>query len=812
MVGDIANQALRSIAAEVAKKCAGLPVLIITVARALKNKDLHEWKDALKELSRVDNEGIQAKVYSALELSYNHLASDEVKSFFLLCALFAQSDIRVRDLLLYGIGLDLLRSKNTVEDARNRVDKLISGLKASCLLLDGEKNGSVKMHDVVRDAALSIASKSQLLFTFRDIIELKEWPTRDLRNCSKISLPYCEIHELPEQLECPELELLVLGKGYIHSKGPDLKISDLFFERITKLKVLHFTGMCLWSLPPSLGYLTNILTLCLEQCVLRDASVIGDLKRLEILSFRGSKIEQLPREIAHLTRLKLLDLSCCGNLKIIPANVISRLSLLEELYMQSSFCQWELEGLSNSSNASLAELKYLSHLTTLEIDIPDAKMLPKELFSNKLERYRIVIGKEWYCGDKYESSRMLKLKLNTSIHLEHGVNTFLKETDDLSLDEVKGIKSILYDLNWEGFPQLKYLQIRKGYDIQYVVNSTKRVPCNAFPILESLSLWNLASLEKICHCQLTTGSFTRLRILKVRECNRLKNLFSISMVRNLSQLQEMEVSYCENMEEIVVDESEVGDDKIEVAEFTQLRSLELRRLPVLKSFCFKVKELPILQTQSTSDGGFKGIALQDEIHTPLPLFDKMTLRSAKNPKKDLERNQDTTFPPLFDEKVSFPSLKLMCIISMSNLERTWHSQLAEAKDLLQLKKLELVNCGIEEIVTKAEGVEEVPSFVFRQLVSLRLDGLPKIRNFYPGFLQFGEVVSRRLVIKSNAVLEKVEGADCEQCDSIEEIFDLGGMNADEGHVGLMPWLQELHLIDLPQLRHIWSKDPRNFEF
>lgn len=37
---------------------------------------------------------------------------------------------------------------------------------------------------------------------------------------------------------------------------------------------------------------------------------------------------------------------------------------------------------------------------------------------------------------------------------------------------------------------------------------------------------------------------------------------------------------------------------------------------------------------------------------------------------------------------------------------------------------------------------------------------------------------------------------------------LEGMNADEGHAGLMPWLQELHLIDLPKLRHIWSKDPQ----
>ncbi|KAF2318712.1 hypothetical protein GH714_010245 [Hevea brasiliensis] len=224
MAGDVTNQALCSIATEVAKKCAGLPVLIVTVARALKNKELHEWRFALQELSRADNEGIQAKVYSALELSYNHLASEELKSFFLICAQFAQGDIQIRDLLLYSMGLDLLRSKGTVEDARYRVYKLISDLKASCLLLDGDRNGFVKMHDVVRDVALFMASKSQNLFTFRDVVEPKKWPNRDLRNCSRISLPYCEIHELPERLEYPELQLLVVGTEDIHSKDrPDLK-------------------------------------------------------------------------------------------------------------------------------------------------------------------------------------------------------------------------------------------------------------------------------------------------------------------------------------------------------------------------------------------------------------------------------------------------------------------------------------------------------------------------------------------------------------------------------------------------------------
>ncbi|KAF2318292.1 hypothetical protein GH714_004620 [Hevea brasiliensis] len=730
VVGDVTNQDLRSIATEVAKKCAGLPVLIVTVAGALKNRDLNEWNVALKELSKVDNEGIQSKVYATLKLSYNHLASEELKSFFLLCAQIAQSDIQIADLLLYSMGLDLLRSKDTVEYARNRVYKLVRDLKASCLLLDGDRNGSLKMHDVVRDTALDIASKSQHPFTFRDVVETKEWPNRDFRSCSRIALPSCEIHELPERLECPKLELLVLGRGSIHSEGPDLNISDIFFEGITKLKVLHFTGMCLWSLPPSLGYLTNLLTLCLDKCVLRDASVIGELKRLEVLSFRRSVIEELPREIAHLTRLKLLDLSDCDKLKVIPANVISRLSLLEELYMLKSFGQWELQGLNSSNNASLAELKNLSRLTTLEIDVPDVKMLPKDLFSNKLERYDIVIGKKRHRYDEYLSSRRLRIQLNTDIHLDHGVDLLLKKAEVLYLDNVKGIKSILYDMDWEGFQRLKHLDIENSDDIQYIINSTVQVPSlNVFPILESLFLNNLVSLEKICRGQLTTGSFAKLRKLEVVTCNRLKSLFSFSMVRNLSQLQEMTVEYCQNIEEIVIDQSGVGEDNIEVAEFSQLRSLTLRALPALKSFCLKVKE------STSDDGGSNEIVLEGDVHNPRPLFEKM---------------------------VAFSSLEHLSIIRMSNLERIWHNQLAggsfcmlksmmvedcenlhtlfPSNDLRRFQKLErlnLWNCdSLEEIYQLPEFNAEEESFAIDlNLRSMEIRDLKKLKHVWNKDLQ-----------------------------------------------------------------------------
>jgi Leucine-rich repeat (LRR) protein len=64
-----------------------------------------------------------------------------------------------------------------------------------------------------------------------------------------------------------------------------------------KLKVLDLTYMRLSSLPSSLNLLTNLQTLCLDQCVLGDIAMIGELKNLEILSLIYSEFKQLPREI-----------------------------------------------------------------------------------------------------------------------------------------------------------------------------------------------------------------------------------------------------------------------------------------------------------------------------------------------------------------------------------------------------------------------------------------------------------------------------------------------------------------------------------
>ncbi|XP_065876074.1 disease resistance protein At4g27190-like [Euphorbia lathyris] len=143
-VGNFKNSELESIAVEVARRCAGLPVLIVAVATSLRDKELYEWKDALEHLQKFDDKGMDAQVYSALELSYRFLGDDQ-KSLLVLCAQAGGSTICITELMKYATGLGLFHKCITIKVLRNRVLKVVSDLKRSCLLLDGE-NDTVRIH------------------------------------------------------------------------------------------------------------------------------------------------------------------------------------------------------------------------------------------------------------------------------------------------------------------------------------------------------------------------------------------------------------------------------------------------------------------------------------------------------------------------------------------------------------------------------------------------------------------------------------------------------------------------------------------
>ncbi|XP_031280232.1 probable disease resistance protein At4g27220 [Pistacia vera] len=686
---------IRPIAVEVVGKCARLPIAIETVAKALKSKSLPVWEDALRQLRRSNPrqiEGMDERVCSIIELSYNFLKSEE-KSLFLLCGLLnASPGIVISDLLKYSMGLHLFRDVYTLEDGRNRLLTLIHNLKASSLLLDSIINYSVKMHDLIHAVVISIASSEEFMFNIKNVGDLKEVLEEKIpKTSTAITLPYGDIgDELPQSLEYPKLKFF-----YLLSRNHYLQIPELLFQGMKELEVLDLTGIRLLPLPSSLCCLKNLQTLCLDSCVLDDIAIVGELKKLEILSLLYSDIEKLPEEIGQLTRLKMLDLSECSNLKLIPPNVISSLSRLEELYMGNGFRHWEIEGLMNNherKNASILELKQLSRLTTLEIRVHNLEIIPQDFFFlEKLKRYRILIGDVWdwsWHATYGETSRMLKIKLNNSISLIHRVKILLKRTEELHL-ELNGVKNAIDELDEDGFAQLKHLHVRNGHELLYILNFAPSK--TVFPKLESLFLHNLIKLEKICGGKLFAESFSKLRILKVEKCDMLVHLFSFSDNKKFSQLQEIEVIDCKNLKEIFGE-----NERNSKFEFTQLHSLVLQCLPRFISFGVKVV-FPRLENLKLSSINIENIWVDQ----PQPMSSYIQC------------------------------LKSLTVEECNGLKFLFSSSIV--KSLVQLQRLVICNCKLMEAVIfdsqGLEGEDKIIDLSFPKLFYLKLVGLPKLTRF-----------------------------------------------------------------------------------
>ncbi|KAJ4721773.1 Disease resistance protein [Melia azedarach] len=866
MAGEyIEGREFKSVATEVANKCAGLPIVIVTIARALANKELFVWENALQQLRVSSSENIQ-DIHASIELSYNHLETEALKKALLLIP-FANLTF-TDELLMYGMGVGLFDGIKEMEKRRARIQTLVQQLKDSCLLLDGKTtHDDFSMHDVVRDVVKSIAFRDRQAFA-NDLSEELEWSdeiSNTFKACSSIVLKDVKPRVLPQVLESSQLKLLSISAA----DRTSLKVHDEFFTRLKELKVLILANMDLASMPLSLCFLTNLRALGLYKCKLNDIAIIGDLRKLEILSLTNSKIEQISVEVGSLTQLKSLDLYTYYRC-IIPPNVISGLTHLEELYIRD-FVQREAEGLENDgSDAILSEVKYLSNLTSLEIMIKDVKSLPKDLSFQKLKRYKIAITSQmdfvWedYYSDrdwswnfmKPESSRKLNLShINTNICLKDGHIMQLKGIEDLYLQGSYDMKSVLYGLDRDGFQQLKYLQVRDNSNLSCIVESMEYTTHIAFPILETLLIRNLVNLEKICHGPLTAeSSFCKLRKIIVKDCNKLENIFSLSIAKRLRLLQSINVNDCQNVKDIIAiergDESGNYSELIDNVKFGELRSLKLSSLPQLRSFYFKLKTPCALQQRRDEIILEEDIDVSDTLFTKkvvLPNLEVLDLNTINV--RMIWQNQEAALSS------GVKNLTRLIISGCNNLRYLFSS--SSASSFIQLQYFQISQCqALEEMVVTDESkdvlfpqlqdlvmgdLENLTKFFsgyyigFPSLRKLSISSCPKLKEFMvkntsaddstenplPFFnemvalpklevLKLSECNSIRSLFSSSMIRSLVQLQDLKiyVCPILEVIFDLEGANfVDEVAISQ---LTVLHICTLPKLKHIWNKDPRKF--
>ncbi|XP_039173474.1 probable disease resistance protein At4g27220 [Eucalyptus grandis] len=642
-VGDkVRVDPFKSLVDEALRKCAGLPFLIITMAKHFKYADFPQWKDALKQIEMSTNKGISERINEMLQLSYNHFEGEdgkEAKSLLRLCVVYDVSKPSLEYLVRYGVGLKLFGENSSFKEARNRLSSLIQTLQASSLLLDDEDAYGFKIHDLVRGFVTSIASRDDLLLVLKDNDKsLTELPKDKLKNCTAVRFPYVDMKELLEELDCPEMQIFLL-----FTNNESLKIPNSYFNSMRKLRVLHLSQVRLTHSPSPFKFLKDLHTLCLDGCLLEDVAIIGELKGLHILSFVKSKIQQLPREIGQLAELRLLDLNHCSQLKIIEPGVLGSLMKLEELYMENSFDRWNAVEQAPPTNARLIELNNLKHLCTLHVSILDPSVLPKDLNVNKLTKYKIQIGDvQGWPIHKGLSTLQLQLDPRSDILQKGCIQTLLGKIDELFLEGSDRIEQSICILSQEGFQKLKHLHVKNSPSIHYILQS----PSHAnFKTLESLLINNLINLEKICNNHISSESFSALKVVRVESYSKMEVLFPLSLLRELPRLEEIRAIKCPLMREIV----EVDDcGKVELH---NLHVLELRDLPNVKNF-FIARTAP---SSSTS---------KDQVGTQLAFFN--------------------------GQQVLIPSLESLTMAGLPNLEDLWTDE--SPLELSNLQFLKVSSC------------------------------------------------------------------------------------------------------------------------
>ncbi|KAH9714834.1 putative disease resistance protein [Citrus sinensis] len=476
------------LAETVARECGGLPLALITVGRAMASmKAPREWEHAIDVLrsSASKFSGMEKRVLSRLKFSYDFLPSNETRFCLLYCSLFPEDySISIEDLIDCWI-----------------CEGFLDDLLHACLL-EEEDDNHVKMHDVVRDMALWIAStteKQDERYLVLAGVVLTETPRSELwQEVTRMSLMQNKIWRLPESPASPHLLTLFLSSNYISMANEE------FFQSMASLRVLKLSHTF------------------------------------------------LPRHflLRYLVNLKCLNLEYTHRISKIPGQLISNLKMLEALrmFICGSSKQKSSSVLFGDSFVLVKELLGLKHLNVLTITLRSFAALQRLLASPSLQS--ILSNTPSLSLTNCPSLSSLSVFTLASLrHLEALDMTSCKDLEEMEIDyagggvkrirETHGFFSLrkvliggskLRHVTWLILaPNLKHIEMYNCGYLEEIISLEKlgEIPSedmqNLIPFgrLECLRLYGLDKLRSIYPRALP---FPHLKELKVDLCPELKKL------------------------------------------------------------------------------------------------------------------------------------------------------------------------------------------------------------------------------------------------------------------------------------------------
>ncbi|MFQ6657825.1 hypothetical protein Gotur_027337, partial [Gossypium turneri] len=406
----------------------------------------------------------------------------------------------------------------------------------------------------------------------------------ELKNLEILDLAKSGIKELPKEMaQLTQLRLLDL------SWCRELEIiSPNVLSSLSELKELYMGGSFVeWEKEgvaenekknASLDELNNLPCLSTLYVHIPDAQMIPKHRFVETLDKYVICVGDYNRFVCYQSHecLRTLRLKLCTNIHL--DNGLKMLLIKTEALF--------LEGLEGVKNV-LVELnngKDLPHLKRLHIENGCGKL--EHLLSPSLARSLVQLQ----CFKIMDCEGLRDIILTDEIEEERKYVICFPRLNSLHM---VGLTNLIFfssgNHNIE-FPLLQELEIKRCTKlIEFISQISNESGMHAlfsekvaFPRLEKMTIDKLRNVKMMFHNNFAPGSFQNLRKIRVEGCGSLKNLFPVSIAKDLPQLEDLCITNC-GVEKIVSKGEGVEEQPVRF-EFPQVSSLEVTSLKELKCF------------------------------------------------------------------------------------------------------------------------------------------------------------------------------------------------------------------------------------
>eukprot|EP00268_Persea_americana_P060792 TRINITY_DN761_c0_g1_i5.p1 TRINITY_DN761_c0_g1~~TRINITY_DN761_c0_g1_i5.p1 ORF type:complete len:928 (-),score=152.29 TRINITY_DN761_c0_g1_i5:554-3337(-) len=524
---------LVSYAKSLVQKCEGLPLAIVTIGGLMltKEKSSLEWKKVENSLSwQLSNNKKMGGMKNILLLSFDDLPS-YLKYCFLYFGLFPE-DYQISETRLINFwvaeGFIEEREGHTLEEvAADYIKELTCRSMLQIIEVDFSPGGGVRMHDVLRELAISIGHEQN----------------------------FCSTHDRKEEIWTNKVRYLSMQNSIVN-----IQSSSTCHHRSLMLFQIEIPSLSLCSIS-SRYKLLRVLNL-------RDSSInsvpdeLVELFNLRFLDLRNTNVEELPKSIGRLQNLQTLDIYKT-KIKILPKGV-GKLKKLRHMFMPSGIqvpdgifnlnCLQSLDqiGINDDTVRKVGNLTQLRSLKIGNVKRNHGKELSASLQKMEALLYLMVkvISEEEILDLDAVSSPPAHLKyLWLEGRLER-LPPWIGSLQNLAQLALKGSHLKEDPLSsLEALPNLTLLRLIMAY-----VGEELCFRHGCFLKLKALAI---SEIPKLYLIKIENGSMTRIEKLYLGECPELKRI--PEGMQYLTGLQELRLF---NMSEELIQRIKAGDERV----------------------------------------------------------------------------------------------------------------------------------------------------------------------------------------------------------------------------------------------------------